>query len=151
MIYALLSHDADVEIRKKIATAVRNRDADTIKAYVDNSTIVHIQHYLEQMDGVTVFCIWCRDIVEKTPMNQPKDREPDPKRYWFFKHTTIADCNDKLRRPPKSDALEIRNPGKQGCYVLLNREDVEDRDRKSCQTKVGNLTYCHLAGECDCL
>lgn len=151
MIYALLTRETPLETRREIATAVLNREVEIINEYVKKGTIIHILNYLERMERSAVYCIWCRDIIQKSSMNQPKDRQRDPDRYWFFKHTSINDCNNAVRLPPKADAIAILNPGNQGCYVLLACEDADERDRKSCQTIRGDCTYCHLAKNHDCI
>jgi hypothetical protein len=151
MIYALLTRETPLETRKEIATAVQNRDVEMIDEHVKKGTIIHILNYLERIDRSSVYCIWCRDVIHMSNMNQPKDRQRNPDRYWFFKHKKIGDCKNLVRFPPKSDAIAILNPGDQGCYVLLACEDADERDRKSCQTILGDCTYCHLAKTHDCI
>lgn len=151
MIYALLNPETPLETRKEIATAVQKREVEKINDHVKRGTIIHILNYLERTDRSAVYCIWCRDIVRKSSNNQPKDRQRDPDRYWFFIHTKIGDCKNLVRSPPKSGAIAILNPGDQGCYVLLACEDADERDRKSCQTISGDCTYCHLAKSHECI
>ena len=157
MIYALLRQDTPHAERFAVAQAIRDNDSNVIQQHVVNGIIVHI---MDVQDNRYRFCIHCCNPVEATCRRAPRGRQAQ--QTWHFEHTgaghTPGRCVGHVRNPPIPFALDmgLRNPQSHGCYIRLGCETnanggPTDWHRTRCKTIDSGETYCHLAGQLQCL